>query len=375
MKKHHKHANLVKPQGGKYHRNEIGLIGAPCGIIQKLTLDISDHFSSIHKVSFMDADHNTSHSESNFQTKYTDKIGFHQIAFHEEDPEYFLRQNFYSSDLLLVNGNHFVSDKQIVLINEKKKDSLHRKLDRLTNVIAFILDEGMSTPFDFLNNGLGNYGKIPIIKLSDKEEIFLLIEEHLSELLPPISGLLLYGGKSQRMGEDKGQFHYHGVPHIEYLANILDSFCDNVKISVANENNMDLPYEQFSDSFTGLGPFGGILSAFRNDPNRAYLSLPCDVPFIDNEFIKRLIDNRDTSKVATCYHNKETNFPEPLITIWEPKAYPIMLHFLSLGYSCPRKVLINSEIKEIMPSDDIMLYNANTKDEAEFARSRIQNTF
>ena len=36
LKAHQKHANLIKPQGGKYHRLEFGLIGAPCPALQKL---------------------------------------------------------------------------------------------------------------------------------------------------------------------------------------------------------------------------------------------------------------------------------------------------------------------------------------------------
>jgi molybdopterin-guanine dinucleotide biosynthesis protein A len=125
------------------------------------------------------------------------------------------------------------------------------------------------------------------------------------------------------------------------------------------------------DTFTGLGPFGGILSAFRYDPNCAYLSIPCDVPFIDESLIRNLIEHRDTSKVATCFHNKETDFPEPLITIWEPKAYSRLLYFLSLGYSCPRKVLINSDIKEIDPPHELSLFNANTPEESEFAVKKL----
>ena len=53
---------------------------------------------------------------------------------------------------------------------------------------------------------------------------------------------------------------------------------------------------------------------------------------------------------------------EPLITIWEPKAYPILLGYLAQGYSCPRKVLINSSV-EIVEVEDDLIRNINTPNE------------
>jgi len=79
--------------------------------------------------------------------------------------------------------------------------------------------------------------------------------------------------------------------------------------------------------------------------------------------LQQLIAQRDPSKIATAFYNSDTDFPEPLITIWEPKSYPILLHFLSLGYSCPRKVLINSDVKVVRLMDESVLVNVNTEEE------------
>ena len=149
MKPHQKHANLIKPQGGKYHRLEFGLMGAPCGTIQKLCKSVNDGLKTKYKMGYMDADHGSRGSELVYQTSYTNKIDFHQINFHDNNTEYSLRNHFSDCDLVLVNGNHFKADKQIVIINPEKKESLKRKLDRLTDVVAFVLDEGADKPFDF----------------------------------------------------------------------------------------------------------------------------------------------------------------------------------------------------------------------------------
>jgi len=114
------------------------------------------------------------------------------------------------------------------------------------------------------------------------------------------------------------------------------------------------------DSFLGLGPYGGILSAFQKHPNYAWLVMAVDLPKMDGQGIQELMDARDISKVATAFLNPDSQFPEPLITIWEPKSYPILLQFLAQGFSCPRKVLINSDVRLIKPKHPEKLVNVNS---------------
>jgi len=63
-----------------------------------------------------------------------------------------------------------------------------------------------------------------------------------------------------------------------------------------------------------------------------------------------------------------------LITIWEPKSYPALLSFLAQGYSCPRKVLINSEINLLKAPDPEALTNVNTPEELERVKRILQKT-
>ena len=66
---------------------------------------------------------------------------------------------------------------------------------------------------------------------------------------------------------------------------------------------------------------------------------------------------------------EKQRFVEPLITIYEPKAYPILLQYLAQGYSCPRKMLINSDV-EIVEIDDAFIRNINTPEEFESAKRK-----
>jgi len=362
-KEHKKHADVRKPKGGKIHRNEIAILGAPCGIIQTLSKKLAGEFSYL-RVGYLDAAHNNNESAGIYTISYTDKIDFHQLKFSSTNIEYEFRAIFNSSDLVFVNGNHFKAEKQLVLINEKKKESLKQKLDRLTNVSGFILDEGQTDIHDFLKP---SFSEVPIVRIGELNRIKELIRKEIE--LPEIKGLVLAGGKSVRMGEDKGAIHYHGLPQREYVVHLLDKFCNQTFISATRA--IDTPFKLIPDSFSDLGPYGGILSAFRQDPDAAWLVVAIDIPLLDAASVNQLVEGRNPSKTATCFHNPETMLPEPLLTLWEPRAYPRLLNFLTLGYSCPRKVLINSEIEELQITNPDVLLNANTPEEHAQLLARI----
>ena len=93
---------------------------------------------------------------------------------------------------------------------------------------------------------------------------------------------------------------------------------------------------------------------------------------MNDEIIEQLLKRRNPSKVATAIKGKNKEFVEPLIAIYEPKAYPILLQYLAQGYSCPRKMLINSDV-EIIEIDDDFIRNINTPEEFELAKKELNS--
>ncbi len=367
-KTHKKHASINKPLGGRFHRNEFGLLGAPCGKVQTLVRYINRSLKSAYNVGYIDAEHQAQQEDMpGMYSHYIDKIDFHQLNFHSEKDAYQYRTWFNDCHLVMVNGNHFDSEQQIVFLNSKKKASLERKLDRLTNVIAFVQDD--EEVHDYLKEKLPHWEEIPIFPISEEDGLIALLHEKIKK--PKLKGLVLAGGKSSRMGKDKGAIEYHGSPQREHMASLLKSSCEETYISMAPGSSCESSYPVLEDSFVGLGPFGGILSAFKKDPNAAWLVVACDQPLLDEAHLEKLIAERDQTKLATCFHNPETKFPEPLITIWEPRAYPILLQFLGQGYTCPRKVLINAQVKEIRLEENDFMMNVNTPEEYKGALKKL----
>ncbi len=383
MKKHQKHTALHRPSLGNFSRQEWAILGTNCGAIQKLSRAIISQLHSNYSLGYVDADHKSEDDKpevtienalnSGVHLEYIDKIDFHRFDTKNNFNEFQYRQWFNEQDAVLVNGNHFKGKQQVVVIDQKKKDSLHRKLDRLTDVQLFLLAEGETEIYDFLKDHIENWESIPQLQLSQATELSQWISGELENNVAPLNGLVLAGGKSQRMGKDKTKLSYHGIPQTEYVQNLLDGFCAKTFVSCREDQAQQFQTEQLiKDTFTGLGPFGAIVSAFRENPNTAWLVMAVDLPLVDEAFLQELVSKRNPSKNATAFLNPETGFPDPLITIWEPRSYSTLLQFLAQGYSCPRKMLINSEIELIETAQAVKLKNVNNPEEMEAVQALLK---
>ncbi|MCM4156210.1 NTP transferase domain-containing protein [Gramella sp. AN32] len=178
-----------------------------------------------------------------------------------------------------------------------------------------------------------------------------------------IFGLILAGGKSTRMGKDKGNIAYHSQPHREHLYNLLKEVCEEVFMSIREEQTKELAqnFKSIIDTNEFRGPFNGLQSAHQKYPDVAWLVLATDLPLIDLKHIKKLIAERDPAKPATAFATRESGLPEPLCAIWEPHGLEKGKKYLENGInSCPRKFLINSDIKLVFPENDQVLINANS---------------
>ena len=192
---------------------------------------------------------------------------------------------------------------------------------------------------------------------------------------PSIYGLVLAGGKSTRMGRDKCALRWHGKEQQYHIADLLGNLTEETFISRRKDQvqPMEAGYRCVQDSFTGIGPYGGILSAFTYRPQQAWFTVACDLPLLDMASLQFLLDNRQPEALATTFISPVDKLPEPLVTIWEPKSFPVLLAYRELGFTCPRKVLIRSGgAHMLLPPNPDALINVNTPED--FVRAqRILN--
>lgn len=365
MTKHQKHTNLVRRNNDNYAPNEVAILGTKCGVISDLVYKVSQQLSN-YKLAYFDASHAKDVKPNSISEYVFHHEGNLQITTSGMVNKYQQRLEFAKYDYVFINGNHYQGTKQILILDESKEASVFKRLDQLSNIQFVIRLNSDTQYFNFLEEKYPEIKNLKSYIIDQVDAIANHINSLIQEKIAPIKGLVLAGGKSTRMGKDKTQLKYFGKPQKQVVKELLENNNLETFYSVLTSENED----EISDKFYNLGPFGGICSAFQKDPNSAWFVLATDLPFLTKEVIQLLLQKRNPSKIATAIKGKDKQFVEPLITIYEPKAYPILLQYLAQGYSCPRKMLINSDV-EIVEVDDNLIRNVNTPEEFEAAKAEI----
>lgn len=353
---HQKHPKIARPAIGRYARTEFALVGSTCARMEALMDRWTTQLADDYRCLTVTGDHQE--PSVPVSLRWGRKRFSARNEAHNDFDDRLLGGNY---DLALVNGNHYPANRQIVFVDAEKAGTLERRRDQLTDVVAVIHVSGDLPEW---------LPPAPVFPEERAGAVLELITEALQRAVPPLRALILAGGRSERMGEDKSRLVYRdGRPEVERLAALCESMGLPVSISVRSEADAaDVGYPTVADRFLGLGPAGAICSAFLSDPDAAWLVLACDLPLLEADTLKQLMDARRPDRVATAVRGPEKEWPEPLVAIYEPRAYGRLLQFLSLGYSCPRKLLINSDTEVVDLATDRPLTNANTPEE----RRRVQ---
>lgn len=380
-KNHQKHTNLTRRKNGIFAPNEIAILGAKCSIISDLVHQASESLSH-YNLAYFDASHAKEVEENKLSNFTFHHEGNLSITTSGPVNEYVLRIQFSQFDFVFINGNHYAGEQQIIILDPEKEASINKRIDQITDVQFFVKLTNDIEPFSSIKEKFPNWQVIPSYRIDEVQQITNHISKLIAEKVPSIKGLVLTGGKSTRMGEDKSELEYHGKPQKEFVKELLEAQGFETYYSVrdfsaplrqAQCDTLEMTEENcIKDAFFNLGPFGGICSAFQKDPNSAWFVLATDLPFVNQELVELLLEKRNPAKVATAVKGKGKPFPEPLIAIFEPKAYPVLLQYLAQGYSCPRKMLINSDV-EIVEVDDDLIRNVNTPEEYEEAKKELKS--
>lgn len=125
---------------------------------------------------------------------------------------------------------------------------------------------------------------------------------------------VLAGGKSSRMGQDKGLMIVNNKPMIKHLLDELNKLEFPVKI-IANSKDYNIfGFETISDIIAEKGPMGGLYTALQNTKADYVFLIGCDMPFISHTVINRLTEQVDGSDVTVAIERDKIN---PLFAVYK----------------------------------------------------------
>lgn len=104
-----------------------------------------------------------------------------------------------------------------------------------------------------------------------------------------ISAVILSGGKSSRMGQDKAGLILDGQTFLARLEENLAQ-ADEILLSIGKKSDYpENPINHVTDRFPGCGPLAGIHAAMEVCRNPILFVVSCDMPFVDIELVKNLL--------------------------------------------------------------------------------------
>ena len=143
-----------------------------------------------------------------------------------------------------------------------------------------------------------------------------------------ISGFVLAGGKSRRMGTDKALLMFQGKTLLQHMICLIEPLCDTVFISGQNSDYTSCDVEMIPDLYSGCGPVAGIFSALKYSTSDWNLLVSVDVPFVSDELFYLLISNIDESD---CIIPKHISGVEPLIGLYHQRTLPVIEEMIKSG--------------------------------------------
>ena len=156
------------------------------------------------------------------------------------------------------------------------------------------------------------------------------------------SFIVLCGGKSTRMGQDKGSFSINGKPMIIHVLETLALVADEIVIVLRDENQVD-DYKQLFDSLTSnnktklkictdilkdQGPLAGILTGLKNIKSDKAMVIPCDSPFVTEFFVNKMFKFSEEADFDAFVPKWSNGKLEPLHSIYKKDLQPVIQKLL-----------------------------------------------
>jgi molybdopterin-guanine dinucleotide biosynthesis protein A len=169
------------------------------------------------------------------------------------------------------------------------------------------------------------------------------------------TGILMAGGKSSRMGQEKGLIKVGNQMLFEYSLHVLESFCDEIIISGCAKDYFPKKYAQYCDEMPGLGPMGGIYTCLKKSSNHINIVLSYDLPLVKKELFDELLKQTNYSDMVLPASAKGRL--EPLCGVYTKNAIPVFEKMIESGNYSVHKAMDLLKSKAVSIHEKLPFYN------------------
>src|ERR1039457_388650 len=125
-----------------------------------------------------------------------------------------------------------------------------------------------------------------------------LADHEASGIITGVTGVILAGGASSRMGSNKALLPYRGGRFIEAIHRQLAGMFNEVILVTNSLDQYDfLPCRKVADLYEGMGVLAGIHSGLYHSSNPAIFAVACDMPYLLEGLVRHLASRADVGGV------------------------------------------------------------------------------
>ena len=201
---------------------------------------------------------------------------------------------------------------------------------------------------------------------------------------PPITGVVLAGGRSRRLGRDKAVELVGGASLVSRVISVVDKITSELVVVVADDaqaNALPLPDRArvVRDVYPDAGSLGGIFSGIDAADNDWTLVVACDMPFLSRPLLSHMARARDGFDIVIPVLDGR---PEPTHALYSKKCLPPMEESIRTGrlkitgfFDSVAVKYVSQETVEGIDPDRWSFFNVNTEEQLETARARAAEMF
>ena len=189
------------------------------------------------------------------------------------------------------------------------------------------------------------------------------------------NGYILAGGKSSRMGSDKGLLFFNGKPIVQI---IIEQLQPAVNKTIIVSNNSD--YEKFGlevipDLIQGKGPAGGIHAALSHMDSEQIFIVSCDMPYITAKAIQYMMEQASHSQITLPTNHGKA---EPLFGVYSKECLPLWQQLIEQGMIKLQEMAARFDLLKLNTNNnelfnDSLFLNINDKNDFQKALKLLQH--
>ncbi len=193
-----------------------------------------------------------------------------------------------------------------------------------------------------------------------------------------LTGVILAGGKSSRMGVNKSFLKLGNQTIIERIVDLMKSiFSEVIIITNTPDEYKFLNLPLYEDIYKWKGPLAGIHSALTHSQTEKIFVLSCDVPLMSKEMIEYIIEYKSDKSIVFC---ETAGYHQPLVGVYSKKILNDIDNFISKNEMNDKSfhqflTIVDAEIihpEKLSFYKDEIFFNVNRPEDYEYLKLKYE---